>query len=353
MRRVLFVTNSLTGGGAERAMNLAANELFQRNWQVALVPINLGEPDYVQLKCQTFPLNRVWRGGIFPTLTAYVKFILVVKKWNPQIIVFTCDLPELFGAFLPFNKEIVIVEEAKFPWGTRKTFGKVVRGILALRRVSWVSASHHLRIWPTNNKPHTVIQNALTPFEERELPSEELGERIVYVGRLSPEKRPEWFVEIVNQTKISGVVFGSGLMELGLREFVSAQHINVEFAGFVSNPWTSLTVKDLVIIPSASEGDGLVVIEALSAGVPILLSDIPEFRHFGFPDKHYCQGVSDFAKRLNEFQDRFNLLRIDPLLAKSILSPRSISTIGDKWEYFLENLDLVKTQDTKRDLLAD
>ena len=95
------------------------------------------------------------------------------------------------------------------------------------------------------------------------------------------------------------------------------------------------------------------MIEALSAGVPILLSDIPEFRHFGFPDKHYCQGVSDFAKRLNEFQDRFNLLRIDPLLAKSILSPRSISTIGDKWEYFLENLDLVKTQDTKRDLLAD
>jgi len=128
-------------------------------------------------------------------------------------------------------------------------------------------------------------------------------------------------------------------MEFGLREFVSTQHINVEFAGFVSNPWTSLTPNDLVIIPSASEGDGLVVIEALSAGMPILLSDIPEFRHFGLPDKHYCRSVSDFAERLSEFQGRFNLLRIDPLLAKSILSPRSISNIGDQWEYFLENLD--------------
>ena len=189
MRRVLFVTNSLTGGGAERAMNLAANELFQRNWQIALVPINFGEPDYVHLECPTFPLNRVWRGGIFPTLTAYFKFILVVKNWNPQIIVFTCDLPELYGAFLPINRAIVIVEEAKFPWGTRKTFGKVVRGILALRRVSWVSASHHLRIWPTNNRPHAVIQNALTPFDEKEQPNQELGERIDFASRGSIRKR--------------------------------------------------------------------------------------------------------------------------------------------------------------------
>lgn len=40
--KVAIVTNSLTGGGAERAMNLAANALHAAGIQVLLIPINHG-----------------------------------------------------------------------------------------------------------------------------------------------------------------------------------------------------------------------------------------------------------------------------------------------------------------------
>ena len=135
MRKVMFVTNSLTGGGAERAMNLAANELVGHGWTVALVPINSGEPDFVRLVCTTLPLHRQWRSGLVGTLKAFIRFLSVVIKWKPDILVMACDLPELFGALLPLRRKIIIVEEAKAPWGTRLVLGRLVRSILRARGV--------------------------------------------------------------------------------------------------------------------------------------------------------------------------------------------------------------------------
>ena len=63
MTKVLFLTNSLTGGGAERAMNIVANELVRLGFEVGLVPINQSKDDFVELNCPTFPLLRQWRGG--------------------------------------------------------------------------------------------------------------------------------------------------------------------------------------------------------------------------------------------------------------------------------------------------
>jgi glycosyltransferase involved in cell wall biosynthesis len=48
----------------------------------------------------------------------------------------------------------------------------------------------------------------------------------------------------------------------------------VEFVGWVSNPGDFLTTIDLFVMPSRYESFGLVVIEAMAAGVPVITSDI-------------------------------------------------------------------------------
>ena len=49
MKAVAIVTNSLSGGGAERAMNLLADNLGKfENFNVMLIPINAGPPDLIQ-----------------------------------------------------------------------------------------------------------------------------------------------------------------------------------------------------------------------------------------------------------------------------------------------------------------
>jgi glycosyltransferase involved in cell wall biosynthesis len=58
---------------------------------------------------------------------------------------------------------------------------------------------------------------------------------------------------------------------------------NVEVAGFVSEPekWHRLRRASLFVSPSREEGWGIAVGEALLAGVPALVYDLPAYAHFG------------------------------------------------------------------------
>ena len=54
----LFVSNSLSGGGAERAINIAVNEMAKKKSPVGLLVINNGPQDLYAPNVPTFQLNR-------------------------------------------------------------------------------------------------------------------------------------------------------------------------------------------------------------------------------------------------------------------------------------------------------
>ncbi|CAB4820926.1 unannotated protein [freshwater metagenome] len=338
----MIVTNSLTGGGAERSMNLVSNELTKRGWPVALVPINFSEPDLVDLACEVFPLNRQWRGGIFNTLSAIKKFNQVVHSWKPDLLVLNCDLPELFGALLLSNRRMVAVEHINRPWITRLTFGRMVRGFLRIRRVTWVAVSSHLTIWPEGISPNAILLNSLTPISVT-MPTKNQTDknpkltRIVFIGRLTPQKRPEWILEIVSKSGLNAEIFGDGLLKNALQSQAAEHKQNIIFSGFVRDPWSHLGLGDLLIVPSEWEGDGLVVIEALKVNIPILVADIPDFRRFGLPDKNYCKNIDDFVGRINQYRDDLYSLVVAEEITDSILASRSLEVVGDAWEKFLNS----------------
>jgi glycosyltransferase involved in cell wall biosynthesis len=336
----MFVTNSLSGGGAERAMNLASNELHLRGWTTALVPINKSGPDFIEPTSEVFPLMREWRDGLIGTAIAYFKFNRLVASWKPDLIVLTCDLPEFFGAGLILRKQLVIVEEASNPWGTRVLFGKFIRKILMLRGVKTIAASSHLRIWPKKILPDFVIQNMLTPYESHRSEEHKLGslENLIFIGRLSREKQPNWFIEICDLGGFNGRIIGDGQMRDSLIDFSANKSVEIKFLGFLSDPWQGLMGDDLLIVPSMSEGDGLVVIEAIKHGIPLLLSDIPDFRRFALPERNYCLDVHAFVNRASEYRNKLQELVVPVEVANTILSSRSAISIGNKWEEFLSSL---------------
>jgi glycosyltransferase involved in cell wall biosynthesis len=53
---------------------------------------------------------------------------------------------------------------------------------------------------------------------------------------------------------------------------VDAQSAPVDMVGFVPSIWDELTNADLLLMPSRKEGFGLASLQALSAGVPVVLS---------------------------------------------------------------------------------
>lgn len=338
----MVVTNSLTGGGAERSMNLVCNELATRGFQVSLIPINYSPPDLVELQCETYPIKREWQAGILGTLKALRRFNLIVQKWNPDIVVLNCDLPEVFGLLISRKQNLIAIEHVSFPWITRPILGRIVRKLLGLRGCVWVAVSSHLRIWPKEFYPKKVILNPIVPnYNVKGVPSNSSTcnkiERIVFIGRLAPQKRPNWILEICAGNSLPAIVIGDGSMRQSLELQSRARNLLVDFPGAVRDPWSMILPGDLVVVPSEYEGDGLVVVESLSAGVALLLADISDFRRFELPERNYCKSVDDFLERIATYSEDLAQLVVPHAISKDLLASRSILRVGNDWMEFLNS----------------
>lgn len=334
----MIVTSSLTGGGAERSMNILANELVRRRWEISLVPINSSEHDLIELDCKVFPLNRKWRGGLFGTVKSIIDFNQIAFKWKPEILILNCALPELFGSMVLRRSSIIVLEHAKYPWVGREPLGRVVRSILRLRGAEWVAVSSHLKIWPSNSLPNSILQNSISGLEiqNSEFDSFTKLKRLVFIGRFSIEKRPDWFLEISLKSGLPAILIGDGTLKSTLERSVISSNQYVDFLGYVRNPWSLLTPGDLLIVPSEWEGDGLVVIEALRANMPMLLADIPDFRRFCFPDHIYAANCDAFVRSIRLNADNLNPLRVPAEIAAQVLLTRTPINVGSEWIKFLQ-----------------
>lgn len=103
---------------------------------------------------------------------------------------------------------------------------------------------------------------------------------IIFLGRLSEPKNPLKFLNLIAILKesfpdIKVAMIGDG----ELRNIVSEQisklglNSNVFLLGFLNNPFPYLKNAKLMLMPSLWEGFGLVAVEALSLGVPVVSSN--------------------------------------------------------------------------------
>ena len=158
------------------------------------------------------------------------------------------------------------------------------------------------------------------------------------MGRLATaQKRPQIMLEISSQIKNRVIIIGDGEARSEINDRIRENSLNVELLGYKQNPWQYLNQNDLLIIPSFFEGDGLVVIEAISRNLPILLSDIPDFRRFGFPDSNYCATTDDFVQRINKYESKVSDLKISDEIRNLILKTRTSEEVGNTWITYLSN----------------
>lgn len=79
MVRISIVTNSVSGGGAEKAMNILANELHKRGFDISIIAINKSLFSLSEIRCNLFEINRTWDGSIFDTIRSWFKFKTIIK----------------------------------------------------------------------------------------------------------------------------------------------------------------------------------------------------------------------------------------------------------------------------------
>jgi glycosyltransferase involved in cell wall biosynthesis len=122
-----------------------------------------------------------------------------------------------------------------------------------------------------------VIPNAIdvAAFAIDRPPSDSF--RVGFVGRLDPVKRIDVLLAAMKRlpTNFTLDIFGDGVEREKLEALAGPR---VVFHGRIDRPQTALSAIDLLVLPSEAEGFGLVLIEAMAAGVPVVASDAPGIR---------------------------------------------------------------------------
>ncbi len=101
---------------------------------------------------------------------------------------------------------------------------------------------------------------------------------IVSVGRLAPEKGFDLLISAFRHLRMQMpqahcIIVGGGNEEENLRQFAWGE-ANLHFVGAIAEPAPFFHAANVVAIPSRLEGQGIVALEAMSAGKPVVATRI-------------------------------------------------------------------------------
>lgn len=285
-RRVLFVTHSLGFGGVESHLNSIADRINDNYGEAIFCALTSGGMVSESLSNRGHKVFLLDSRARVPDLLAILRLSKLIRKLSPDVV-------HCFGVEANFHGIVaaiasgvsqVFAEEIGTPTHSRKArwilnlvyrfaYGVIVpTQSVKDRLVSLKEApAHKIRILPNPvETPAPVpIPKATSPF------------RLVFVGRLEPEKNALALVKAMTLlTKagenISLEIYGDGSQhEAILREIEDNELTRrVWLHGQVNAPFGACAAAHLFVQPSLTEGFGIALIEAMSAGIPVLTTRV-------------------------------------------------------------------------------
>ena len=299
MKKILFLINTLGGGGAEKVLVDLVNLLPKEQYDVSIISILPGIHDntvapnikHRVILGMRYPLVRAFGMKIFCKLLPYRLFSYIFIREKYDIIVSYLEgFPtRIVAASSSKAKKIAFVH---CDISVNNYWLKIYRSTEECRneyasfdRICFVSEKSKNSFLEKIGKLENtqVIHNVINPFEILKLSRTPLNEKyqtkglkLISVGRLVEAKSYDRLLKVVSLLNRENFnfelwVLGEGPLRKELEDQIKDQNLfNVKLLGFKNNPYKYMASADLYVCSSLTEGYSTTITEAIVLGLPVL-----------------------------------------------------------------------------------
>lgn len=287
-KTVIFITNALSGGGAERVMSNLANYLIKKNYCVKFLLLNGDEIIYpLDKSIEIIVRPDVHKKDTFEQIKFLHKFI---KKNKNALLVSFFAHQNLYTLLASITAKVnILVSERNDPANsfTKKVqkFGDPARKILYknknCKKIIFQTQGAADYFDQSINDKGIVIPNPLKDG----LPKPYTGERkktAVAVGRFNPQKNYKLMLDAFarfseKHPDYKLEIYGDGALRTTMENYI--EHLGltdkIELCGFCKNVHERIIDAGMYVMSSDFEGLSNAMLEALAIGLPVVTTDHP------------------------------------------------------------------------------
>ncbi|MFN0197525.1 MAG: glycosyltransferase family 4 protein [Planctomycetaceae bacterium] len=297
--KVVLVIPTLDRSGAEKQLTMLASGLPRDEFEVEVVALTRGGPFADELNRQNIPLTILYKRGKFD-LRALRALRQIFRDRQPDIVhtwLFAANAYGRWAAGKGPTPKVIVSERCVDIWKSRWQLWIDRRQFSRTDRLvgNSQSVADYYRQLGFPAEKLSVIPNGITspPAPDPSLRAVVLSELgfaadhrvIAYVGRLAPQKRLQdliWSFELLRQIvpSLKFLIVGDGPERADLEQYARNLRCDsdIRFLGHRDDVSRLLSTVDIFWLASDYEGQSNSVMEAMSAGIPVIVSDIPPNR---------------------------------------------------------------------------
>jgi glycosyltransferase involved in cell wall biosynthesis len=291
MKKILFIINSLGVGGAERVLVDDINEMLKRSdVEICLVTLR---PETDKTFAHELLLDRLSRktvsiknmfdlGGLVSVLRLIHKEkpdAIVSHLWYANTVAKLCSLFGICRNVVTFEQNMYDTIKSKKSFLLDRILQRFSRKIVAVSHsVKDSLVRHGIKAGSIEVLYNSVaIDKFLNPQElTAPLPQKVGTTTFLFIGRLIPQKNVELLIEAFESVPDATLyIVGKGFLQSSLESLVKAKGLDdrIFFLGVRNDIVALMQSCDCFVLPSRYEGFSLVLIEAMAAGMPIMVTD--------------------------------------------------------------------------------
>jgi len=299
-KKVLFVLPSLASGGAERVVVQLLKHLDRTKFAPELVLFEK-KGEFLKDIPGDIPIYDLKKKSRYSSPNLIRKLAKIIRDTSPSLIVgflIYANFVILLAKIMSCRKVPVIIAEHSVPIPAMKNermylLRKWLYRFLYPKAKKIITVSKKIKIklinyWNISSEKIEVVHNAVDLNRIESLSKESVCfqekdsvPKIIAVGRLSKSKGYSYLLKAIKQVRedspVRLLILGDGERRKKLEDLAKQLKIfdAVSFMGFQKNPYKYIAKATFLVSSSLWESFGIVLVEAMACGVPVIATRCP------------------------------------------------------------------------------